>query len=108
MSLYSLIQSDLHAKAQWLYGSASFRNLVKARLEGAESPHRGRCVHWRRGENPGHGQPRQRRQSRRQRRRAGRCPRRRHRRGNSGQGREEIGIFTFVEFHAKIKVLFRR
>ena len=32
MNLYSLIQSDLHAKARWMYGSASFRNLVKARL----------------------------------------------------------------------------
>ena len=32
MNLYSLIQSDLHAKARWMYGSDSFRNLVKARL----------------------------------------------------------------------------
>ena len=32
MNLYSLINSDLHAKAQWLYGSSSFRNLLKARL----------------------------------------------------------------------------
>ena len=32
MNLYRLIQSDLHAKARWLYGDASFRNLVKARL----------------------------------------------------------------------------
>ena len=32
MSLFSLINSDLHAKARWLYGSASFRNLLKARL----------------------------------------------------------------------------
>ena len=32
MSLYRLIQSDLHAKAQWLYGDDRFLNLVKARL----------------------------------------------------------------------------
>jgi serine O-acetyltransferase len=32
MSLYSLIQSDLHAKARWLYGDDSLHNLVKARL----------------------------------------------------------------------------
>ena len=32
MCPFSLIQSDLHAKARWLYGDDSFRNRVKARL----------------------------------------------------------------------------
>ena len=32
MCPFNLIQSDLHAKARWLYGDDSFRNLVKARL----------------------------------------------------------------------------
>jgi serine O-acetyltransferase len=32
MNPFTLIRSDLHAKARWLYGSDSLRNLVKARL----------------------------------------------------------------------------
>jgi len=32
MSIFTLIRSDIHAKARWLYGDDSFRNLVKARL----------------------------------------------------------------------------
>ena len=32
MNLFRLIRSDIHAKARWLYGDESFRNLVKARL----------------------------------------------------------------------------
>lgn len=32
MTLFTLIRSDMRAKARWLYGSDSFRNLVKARL----------------------------------------------------------------------------
>lgn len=32
MNLFSLIRSDIRAKARWLYGDDSFRNIVKARL----------------------------------------------------------------------------
>jgi len=32
MTLFSLIRSDIRAKARWLYGDESFRNVVKARL----------------------------------------------------------------------------
>jgi len=32
MNLFTLIRSDIRAKARWLYGDASFRNLLKARL----------------------------------------------------------------------------
>lgn len=32
MSVWSLIAGDMRAKALWLYGDASFRSLVKARL----------------------------------------------------------------------------
>jgi serine O-acetyltransferase len=32
MNVFSLIRSDLRAKAEWLYGSASLKNLIKARF----------------------------------------------------------------------------
>lgn len=32
MNVFSLIRSDLCAKAEWLYGGRSFRNVVKARF----------------------------------------------------------------------------
>jgi serine O-acetyltransferase len=32
MNLFSLIRSDMRAKARWLYGDDSLRNVVKARL----------------------------------------------------------------------------
>lgn len=32
MNLFILIRSDIRAKARWLYGDVSFRNLLKARL----------------------------------------------------------------------------
>ncbi len=47
MSLYSLIQSDLRAKARWLYGDDSFRNLMKARLtDGTTAMILYRCMQW--------------------------------------------------------------
>ncbi len=32
MTVFTLIRSDMRAKARWLYGDDSFRNLIKARL----------------------------------------------------------------------------
>jgi serine O-acetyltransferase len=37
MNLYSLIRSDLRAKAQWLYGDTSWRSLLKARFTDGSS-----------------------------------------------------------------------
>jgi serine O-acetyltransferase len=47
MSVFSLIVSDLRAKARWLYGSDSFLNLVKARwTDGSGAMIRYRWMQW--------------------------------------------------------------
>lgn len=47
MPVVSLILSDIRAKARWLYGSDSFRNVVKARLtDGSGAMIRYRWMQW--------------------------------------------------------------
>jgi len=47
MNLFLLIISDVKAKARWLYGDASFRNLLKARLtDGTSAMIRYRWMQW--------------------------------------------------------------
>ena len=47
MNVFSLIFSDIRAKARWLYGDDSFRNLLKARFtDGSGAMIRYRWMQW--------------------------------------------------------------
>lgn len=47
MNLFSLVLSDIRAKARWLYGDDSFRNLLKARFtDGSGAMIRYRWMQW--------------------------------------------------------------